>query len=195
MVSNKWGEIVEKVGECENKKNVRVVFHNECREEYEVGKNYYKDGCGLKNRKTRSVYSLGYLDYDKNTPKFDYIAKERQVWKHVMRKYSERGITYKPYCSFVEFCKALRKHKAYDKIINDDSTVVMGIGQVGEIFLTKRYSHKNVPVKRINTRTGRVIVFENLECCANAMGMTSDHLRKIVNTDRLVKGCKLEYIE
>lgn len=195
MVKNKWNEIVEKVGECENNKNIRVVFHNECRETYEVGKNYFKNGCGLKNRKTRSVYSLGYLDYDKNTPKFDHTSKERQVWKDIIRRFSEKGITYKPYCSFVKFVEALRKHEAYERILFDDSCVILGIGQVGEIFLTKRYSHKNVPIKRTNTRTGKIIVFENLEKCSLAMGMSIDYLRKVVNTERLVKGCKLEYIE
>lgn len=195
MVKNKWNEIVEKVGECENKNKVKVIFHNECREEYEVSKHCYKDGCGLKNRKTRSVYSLGYLDYDKNTGTYEHTVKERQVWKVIIRRFSEKGITYKPYCSFVEFVKALRKHEAYDKIINDDSTVVMGIGQVGEIFLTTKRNYKKDKVKRINTRTGKVIVFESLECCASSMGVSVDWLRKIIGTDKLTKGCRIEWLE
>lgn len=194
MIFNKWNERVEVVGRV-NHKMSRVVFHNECRESYDVYTSGLKNGCELKNRKTRSVYRTGYLDYDKNTGTYEHTSKERQLWKGIMRKYSEKGITYKPYCSFVEFVKALRKNKAYDAIINDDKTVVMGIGSMGEIFLSTRRSHTSEKVKRINTRTGRVIVFESLEACALAMNVTKDYLRKIVGKGKKCKGCLLEYLD
>lgn len=195
MIKNRWNEKIEVLGRGRNNKMVKVIFHNECKEVYEVSKSCVKDGCELKNRKTKSLYSTGFLDYDKNTGTFKHNKKERSLWKSLMKKFNRKGIECEKYCSFVEFCKVLRKHDSYNDIIFNDSVIITKIEKNGEIKISKRYNYTSVRVKRTNLRTGRVTIYDSLEQLANEIGYSTDHLRKVVNTDRLVKGCKLEYID
>lgn len=193
IVINKWGEevkILKKVG----KKKYRVQILNECDDIYE----FYitvQDGCVAKNRKTKSMYGIGFLGYDVHKP-FKYSKKEYCLWKSLMKKFSKYGIQYNEYCSFVAFCKALRKHEQYNDILYNDSVIMSAdIGANGEIKTGRRFNYTDYKVKRTNMRTGMVYYYENLEELADFTGLNVHYLRKVINTNKLIKGSKIEYVE
>ena len=195
MIKNKWNEKIEVLGRGSNSKMVKVIFHNDCREVYEVSKLSVKDGCLLNNRKTKSVQGIGYKDHDKNKP-FKYNRKEYSLWKSLMNKFSKYGIQYNEYCSFVAFCKALRKHEQYNDILYNDSVIMSAdIGANGEIKTGRRFNYTDYKVKRTNMRTGNVYYYTCLEELADFTGLSIDYLRKVINTDNTIKGCKFEYVE
>ena len=68
MILNKWEESIIVKGKGSRKGTVMIQIVNECTELYEVCKQSVKDGCSIKNRKTRSCYQIGFLDSDKNKP-------------------------------------------------------------------------------------------------------------------------------
>ena len=194
MIKNRWNELVEVVGKGRNNKMVKVIFHNECREVYEVSCSCVKDGCSLSNRRTKSVQGIGYKDYDKNKP-FKYNRKEYCLWKSLINKFAKYGIQYNEYCSFVEFCKALRKHEQYNDIIYNDSVIMStDIGANGEIKTGRRFNYTDYKVRRINMRTGNVYYYTCLEELAEDTGLSINYLRKVINTDKTIKGCKFEYV-
>lgn len=194
MIKNKWNEEIEVQGRGTRKGTVMVRIFNECTELYEVCRQSVKEKCGIKNRKTRSIYGIGYLDFDKNTKTYKYNPKEYSKWNTLIRKYARTGIECEKFCSYVEFLKELRNHPLYNDIINSDGIVIV-CTEDGQIKVNRKRSFSKDMVVKINTRTRKATVYDNLEQVANDTGFTIDYLRKIVNTDILVKGCRLEWLD
>ena len=194
MILNKWEESIIVKGKGSRKGTVMVQIVNECTELYEVCKQSVKDGCSIKNRKTRSCYQIGFLDSDKNKP-FKHNKQEYNKWCTLIRKYAKKGIECEKFCSFVEFISILREHPAYDGIMNDDSVIITSTTKDGKIFVNKRRNYSKDMVVRINARTNKATVHDSLEDVAECVGFSVEYLRKVVGTDILVKGCLLKYLD
>lgn len=189
-VVSRYNEEIEVVEKLPNKRcMVRFVCNERIVEAYNRS---VKDGCSLKHEYTKSYKKIGMLGYV-NPKEFPHTEKEKNLWKTLMGRYSRKGIEYEEYCVFKDFVLKLRECKDYNKLMDDNTPTRLIVNEDGSMEVQEVEFLK--PVKRVHVKTGKVIYYNTLNECADAIGLSSRTVKEYIRNGNSFRGYKIEFIE
>ena len=191
-VVSRYNEEIKVVEKLPNKRcMVKFLCNERVITSYNVS---VKDGCSLKHEFTKSYKGIGMLGYV-NPKEFKHTQKEKQLWKSLMNKYAKKGIEYKQYCVFKDFCLKLRELEIedYNKLMNNTRARLV-VSKDGKMIVEDAEALK--PVRKVHTRTGKTIYYDSLKELAQAMGLNARHVKEhYIKNGKTYRGYKIEFVE
>ena len=186
----KYNETIEVIEKLPNKRcMIKFLCNERVITSYNVS---VRDNCCLKHEYTKSYMGIGMLGYI-NEKEFKHTQKEKRLWNNIMRKYSKQGIECEEYCVFKDFCLKLRELDDYDKLMNDNIPTRLIVDKDGSMEIQDVEFLK--PVKRVHVKTGKIIYYNTLNECANAIGLSSRTVKDYIRNKNVYRGYKIEFIE
>ena len=189
-VVSKYNEELEVVEKLPNKRcMVKFLVNDRMIEVYNCS---VKEGCSLKHEYTKSYKNIGMLGYV-NQKEFPHSLKERQLWKTLMDRYASKSIEHEEYCVFKDFCLKLRELEIedYNKLMNNTRARLV-VSKDGKMIVEDNESKK--PVRKVHIRTGKVVYYNSLEDCAQAMGLNPRHVKEhYIKNKNVYRGYKIEF--
>ena len=186
----KYNETIEVTKKLPNKRcMVKFVCNERVIETYNIS---VKDGCSLKHEYTKSYKNIGMLGYV-NHKEFPHSRKEGQLWKSLMGRYARKGIECEEYCVFKDFVLKLRQLDDYDKLMDSNIPTRLIVDSDGSMEVQDVEFLK--PVKRVHVKTGKVIYYDTLNDCADAIGLGSRAVKDYIRNGNVYRGYKIEFVE
>ena len=151
------------------------------------------NGCSLKNENTRTFKGIGYLGF-LSKKDFPYTVKEMKMWEVLISRYDRnKCVECEELCEFKTFLIRLRELEDYDKLMKDRNARLF-VDREGNMKV--EYVSFLKPCRRVHMRTGKVIEYNSLRECADALGLSETTIKKeYIMTGNIYRGYRIEFIE